>query len=429
MIPVRPPPGWKDQKPASDQAGSAPARPAEKRDEPGPLDRAKAPKTAQKGAALPNVVLPKPAAHPNAFEKAGLASALTEQAKARTVSFEKRSSAASPLFARTVKLPSREAQRLAEALAPAPEGSSATATADGKISGFSRFWRDFGINPTAMAKRAFVDKKPEDGDPIPNGIPADPLIMERVRQELHQSVEALRANHPNGLSAKALESFKGDLKETFEKYGVDINFRKGAPTVAWGDLPRLEVMDHGGTAAAHELVHAVQCAIGGAAALSTAASAKIRREKKRAPLGESEIVATIQTLTAEERKLAFEHIVKPMESHAYAMFEEGAFHATGMYGKKAKDVEYYARGLRDNIDAYCGAYKHAVAPVMEEGGDAKFYGSIGHLARTHGETALLIGGTGVVYTQLATMALALNPVLGAAALMPLAYISWRTMAG
>ena len=427
MIPVRPPPGWNRTNAAPQQGDAAETERGQKSEglrKAGPCQSSAA---VQNGASLPNVVLPKPSG--SAFEAPRPASALTREAEARTNSFSQRSAASSPLFVRTVKLPSRDAQRLAEALAPAPAGASASASDGEKLSAFSRFWRDFGIDPTAMAKRAFVDKKPEDGDPIPNGIPADPLVMERVRQELHQSVESLRVNHPDGLSREALQSFKADLKKTFEKYGVDINFRQGAPTVAWGDLPRLEVMDHGGTAAAHELVHAVQCAIGGAAALSTAASAKIRREKKRSPLGETEILATIQSLSAEERKIAFERIVKPMESHAYAMFEEGAFHATGMYGKKAKDVEYYARGLRDNIDAYCGAYKHAVAPVMDEGGDAKFYGSIGHLARTHGETALLIGGTGVAYTQLATLALAINPVLGAAALMPLAYISWRTMAG
>jgi 1,2-phenylacetyl-CoA epoxidase PaaB subunit len=427
MIPVRPPPGWKETKAAPEAGDAAKLQRPQTSEGTRASEVPKSSVAQQNGASLPNVVLPKSTG--SAFEAARPATSLTKEADARTLSFAQRSSAASPLFARTVKLPSRDAQRLAEALAPAPAGASVQASDGKKLSAFSRFWRDFGINPSAMAKRAFVDKKPEDGDPIPNGIPADPLVMERVRQELHQSVESLRVNHPDGLSREALQSFKADLKNTFEKYGVDINFRQGAPTVAWGDLPRLEVMDHGGTAAAHELVHAVQCAIGGAAALSTAASAKIRREKKRSPLSETEILATIRTLSPEERNIAFERIVKPMESHAYAMFEEGAFHATGMYGKKAKDVEYYARGLRDNIDAYCGAYKHAVAPVMDEGGDAKFYGSIGHLARTHGETALLIGGTGVAYTQLATLALAINPVLGAAALMPLAYISWRTMAG
>lgn len=427
MIPVRPPSGWPDAAKKREPDAAAEPQPPEAKPAAVPSPVPVSTVSSAQGVTLPNVALPKP--DQNAFEGTALPSVLSRQAESRAVSFEQRSTNASPLFARTVKLPSREAQRLAEALAPAPAGATASLDGSGKLNAFSRLWRDFGINPIAMAKRAFVDEKPTDGTPIPNGIRAEPLAMERVRQELHEAVEELRANHPDGLSAEALKTLKGRLRDTFAKYGVEIEFRKGAPTVAWGDLPRLEVMDHGGTAAAHELVHVIQCAIGGAAAMSSAASAKIQREQGRAPLSESEILATIPTLTSAERQVAFDRIVKPMETHAYAMFEEGAFHATGMYGKKAKDVEYYARGLRDNIEAYCGAYKHAVAPVMDEGRDAKFYGNIAHLARTHGETALLIGGTGIAYTQLATLALALNPVVGAAALLPLAYVSWRTMAG
>lgn len=448
MIPLRPPTGWPAATPSLGPRGDAAPT------------RATPPDTA---AAFP--VRPEPARERFSFGDAGgLAAAMGAAAlgsAAPAPTFGQRSSTGSPLFARSRALPPREASvsdaRLAAALAPLPAGTTAVPAdvapapqqplpprggpalpqvdasgAPGEaeaLGALQRFWRDFGIDPLAMARRAWVDEKPADGTPIPGATPAPAPVLDALRGELHEVVSRLAARDERGLSPEGLAAFKGDLRDTFARYGVTIDFRQGAPTVAWGAIPRLEVMDLGGTAAAHELVHVLQCAIGGAAALATAARDKIRAVRGREPLGESEIVAAVATLSDTERKDAFARVVEPMETHAYALFEEGAFHATGMFGKKARDVAYYARGLRDNIDAYCDAYTLAAAPVMEEGRDAKIYGNIAHLARTHGETALVLGGTGVAYSQLASLALALNPVVGAAALLPLAYLSWRTLAG
>lgn len=393
-----------------------------------------APATTAPSSATPPAAAPAPKAGaplPNTQ-----ASRLLDNTRPTTVQAGQRSTAQSPLFARfqdvpTVGAPSpvtaKDLQGLKGKLAPAPAG----ATAQPKLGAFDRFWRDFGINPVAMAKHATVDGVEAGGTPIEGSRKANAPMVDSFREALHATVKDMQASSPGGLSDAAFQAWQTKFKDVAGKYGVDVQFKSGAPTVAWGDVPTLEVMSNGKGAgpAAHEMVHAVQLAIGGVSALTTAATDKIQKQTGKAPSSEAEVLAAVRTLTQAERQQAFDGMVKPMEAQAYAHFETGAFEATGMFGKKSSDADFYAAGLHKNIDAFCDAYKLAAVPKLDAGLDARIYGSIGHLARTHGETATLMFGGAALYAKVATVALALNPVVGAAALIPLGYVALRTVTG
>jgi hypothetical protein len=358
---------------------------------------------------------------------------LMEQSRVAHAGFGQRSVAHGPLWARHRPLPADAAAlsaadvtNLAGKLRAAPAGATATAK---PLTGFQRFWRDFGVNPLAMLKRAFVDPPAAQGSALRGGVKAEGALMDNLRADLKTAVDRIPSDGQGGLTNAGLDQFKGQFKEIAARYGVNVVFKTGAPTVAWGDVPTLEVMGTGGLTDAHEMVHAVQTAIGGVAALSTAARDKVTREKGRPPRDDDEVRAAVATLTPAEREAAFAAIVQPMETQAYARFEETAFQATGMFGKRAKDVERYKAGLKDNVDAFCDAYLLAAVPRMETAGDARVYGTVGHLARTHGETAVILTGAGVAYKVVAAAALALNPVAGAVALAPLAYLLYRSVVG
>jgi hypothetical protein len=314
---------------------------------------------------------------------------------------------------------------LAARLAPAPAGSKAAPAP--KLGFAARFWRDFGVNPVAMARRAFVDRIPTGGTKIEGGKRAEALGIDAFRADLRTAIEGLKADDGKGLSDEALKAFEKKVSELAGRYGVDVQFKTGAPTTSWGDFPTVEVERSGG--GAHELVHAVQLAIGGVAALSTAAAEKIARERGRPTESTADILATIPKLTDAERKKAFDEVVKPMEEHAYALFEHGAFGAVGFGGSRVRDLEKFRAALLANVDGFCDAYALAAAPELDLGAGAKGYAMLGHVARTHGETAVLgLLGAGAYY-GVAAAAMAVNPLFAVAAVAPLLYPLWKFIRG
>ncbi len=314
--------------------------------------------------------------------------------------------------------------RPAPRLAPRPHFRPAPSLGAGET--FQKVWRDFGINPLAMLRRATVEPPAAPGQALPEVVAGDRATLEDLRGELHGLLQELGQGQV--LTETRLREFQSRFARVAESYGVDVSFQRGAPRVNWGKFPQLEVYDQGGPSALHEMVHAVQCTVGAVAGLSAQARSELVDRLGREPTP-SEVRQQLASLNDNQRQQAFRQTVAPMENLAYARFEEGAFHASGMFGKKARDLGYYAARAGHNLDVFTTAYQEARAPALDSGLDARIYGRIGHVARTHGETALLLGAAGYGYHRLVGSAMAVHPLLGACALVPLGGLIYRVARG
>lgn len=280
-----------------------------------------------------------------------------------------------------------------------------------------RLWRDFGIHPVAMARRLTVDRPAPGGSPIPQARPAHPLVMAHLKTRLTSVVEGL----------DGLASFKTGLDGVARDFGLTIDFEAGTPTVVWSADGRLEIRESGGPSAFHELVHGLQCVLGGAAALGTIAADHFRQAHGREPANLAELKPFLAGLTDQDRKLAFDQMVRPMETTAYSRFEQSAFHTTGLFGRKSRDLDLYRQRLGQTLEAFSQAYATASVPRLETATDAAIYGGIGHVARTHGETALLLGAAGFGYYHLARTAVGVHPLLAVPVVAPLGYLLYRAL--
>lgn len=290
--------------------------------------------------------------------------------------------------------------------------------------GVKEVWRDFGIHPLAMVERATIAPPPAPGSPLVGGVPGDSLTLDDLRGEL----KGILADLKDGFDDAKLRSFQRKFAGTAARYGVQVAYHSGAPRTVWGKFPSLEIYDQGGPSALHEMTHALQSCIGAVAGLSTEARERLVATNGRQPTP-SELRQALVTLDDSARQAAFAKVVEPMETQAYARFEEGAFFATGMLGKKARDLDFFADRAGQNVDAFTHAYKHACVPSLDSGLDARIYGRIGHIARTHTETATLLGLAGYGYYRAATWALGVHPVAGALALVPLGCLIYRVVRG
>lgn len=286
-------------------------------------------------------------------------------------------------------------------------------------SGLSEFWRDYGINPLNMAKRAFLDRPPEGGAALVSGTPGNAMVTDSLKKDLQQVVKL----------SDDLEAMQDNLVQTAKDYGVDIEVSKGLPIVNWDPVnpAQLDLQHSGGHSAYHEMVHAFQCTIGGATALGTAAAEQFAEANGRQPKSMEELKPFLDGLSVGQKTRAMQTFVEPMESQAYSTFEETAFHATGMMGKRSKNQALYQERLGNVVDAYVEAYAGAQVPEMETKLESKIYGGIGHIARTNGETALLLGGAGLAYWQLSKQAMKIHPLMGIPVATPLAYLLYRSM--
>lgn len=294
-----------------------------------------------------------------------------------------------------------------------------TFVASGETSTLGKVWRDYGINPWAMMKRTFIEKAPNGGESIQGGRKADPMVARAVQSQLSRALS----------TADELESFQLTLKETAARFGVDVHLGRGAPLVNWDTKKpgRLDVYHLGGSSAFHEMVHVVQCVVGGACALGTAAAENFRQAQGREPATLVELEPFIQSLTAEEKAAAMNSMVAPMEKQAYACYEQSAFEVTGLFGKRSSDRQAYRKGLTGVLDKFVEGYREATVPRLDTSLEAEFYGEFGHVARTHGETAVLLGGAAFAYHQLSKAALRVHPLMAIPVATPLVYVLYRAL--
>lgn len=283
----------------------------------------------------------------------------------------------------------------------------------------TELWRDYGVNPVAMTRRAFVTPPVAPGAPLSGGVKAPEAIMTGLRGLLEKAVD----------DSDGLATLEVNLKAVAESYGVRLNLETGAPLVNWdaGEPAVLDVRHTGGPSAMHEMVHVVQCIIGGAAALSRAASADFKARHGREPRTLEELSPFLGKLDSQRKAEAMKAVVKPMESQAYARFEETAFHTAGFFGRKSKDLHAYKDRLKGVIGAFVTAYSNAAGPDLSTARDAKVYGAVGHIARTHGETALLLGGAMAGYYGLTRLAMRVHPALSIPLAAPLGYLLYRSL--
>lgn len=268
-----------------------------------------------------------------------------------------------------------------------------------------------------MARRLTVDRPTPGGSPIPGGRPANPMVMAHLSARLAGVVEGL----------DGLDSFKSGLEGVAREFGLAIDFERGTPTVNWSGDGRLEIRESGGPSAFHELVHGLQCVLGGAAALGTVAADHFRRAYGRQPANLAELKPFLAGLTEQDRKSAFDQLVRPMETTAYSRFEQSAFHTTGLFGRKSRDLDLYRQRLGQTLEAFSQAYATATVPRLDTALDAAIYGGLGHVARTHGETAVLLGAAGFGYYHLARTAVGIHPLLAMPVVAPLGYVLYRAL--
>ena len=282
----------------------------------------------------------------------------------------------------------------------------------------SELVRDFGINPKAMFKRAFLERPPEEGSSIENGKPATPFIADNLKSRF----QSLISTQPTQ------QKLQSGINSIAESYGVYLNFEKGLPMVNWDQNKpaHLDIRHSGGPSANHEMVHAVQCVIGASCALGTKANEKFRSAQGRDASSLQELQPYLQSLSDEEKSQAMTAMVTPMEEQAYSKFEKAAFHATGMMGKASKNKPHFHERLSEVVDSYSKAYKFAKVPELATTIGPDIYGGIGHIARTNGETALVVGGVGLAYYSLAKQALKLHPFMAIPVVSPLAYLLYRS---
>jgi hypothetical protein len=90
-------------------------------------------------------------------------------------------------------------------------------------------WRDFGINPLAMARRLTVDLPAPGGSGLKGAQPAHPLVMEWLRGQLGEVVAGVQD----------LATLKQDLTRVAGDFGVEIDFRPGTPhrELEWAGSP------------------------------------------------------------------------------------------------------------------------------------------------------------------------------------------------
>lgn len=287
------------------------------------------------------------------------------------------------------------------------------------MSALAEVWRDFGVNPAAMARRAFVDTPLAMGASLPGGVKAPKVWLDALGSGLAKAIG----------DSQGLDTLQANLKAVAETAGLKLEIGKGAPTVNWDLLTPgvLDVRHLGGSAALHEMVHVVQCVIGGAAALGQAAAAKFQAEHGRDARSAAELRPYLAALTEAEKQAAMKRVVKPMEMLAYSRFEETAFHTAGMSGKSSKDYDGYKKRLEEVAAAFIKGYTLAEVPTVETRTDAKIYGGVAHVGRTHGETALLLAGAGAAYYGLTRAAMRIHPALMLPMAAPLGYLLYRSM--
>lgn len=302
---------------------------------------------------------------------------------------------------------------------PVPAQAKSASSAHEPGGSLAEFWRDYGINPQAMADRAFFSRPLPMNAHLNGGRLANPLVTGAVKDRL------------SGLFDKqsSLEELEKDLAAFAQDYGLKLNREKGVPQVNW-DLDRPTELDFrhtGGPSAYHELVHVCQCLIGGAAALGTVAALKYLQAEGKSADSVEDLQPYLKSLSAEEKAQAMKDYVRPMEAQAYSRYEESAFEAAGFMGKKSKNNARYREKMKEVVAAFSKAYERASAPAVNTHLDAKIYGEIGHIARTNGETGLLLAGAGLAYHQLTRTAMAVNPLLGIPAAAPLGYLLVRSL--
>ena len=252
---------------------------------------------------------------------------------------------------------------------------------------------------------------------MPGARPASALVMTALREQLSEVVQGV----------SDLPALKLDLARVAGSFGVEIDYQVGTPTVNWSGPGRLQVRESGGPAAFHEMVHVLQCCIGGAAALGTQAAEHFARQCGRPPANLEELKPFLASLTPQDRQEAFAAMVEPLEEQAYSRFEQSAFHVAGMFGRRSSDLDLYRERLGQTLEAFVQAYATATVPDLHTGIDAQVYGGIGHVARTHGETALLLAGAGYGYTKVARAVLGVHPLMVIPAAAPLGYLLYRAL--
>jgi hypothetical protein len=175
------------------------------------------------------------------------------------------------------------------------------------------------------------------------------------------------------------------------------------------------------------MVHVLQCTLGGGAALGTRAAEQFVARMGRQPAHIDELKPFLASLTAADRQQAFADMVTPLEEQAYSRFEQSAFHVTGMFGRKSLDLPLYRERLGQTLEAFAQAYATATVPDLDTSLDARVYGGIGHLARTHGETALVLAGAGFAYSKVARALIGVHPLMVAPVAAPLGYLLYRSL--
>lgn len=277
---------------------------------------------------------------------------------------------------------------------------------------------------TAWRSTGGVATMPMPGDTVKGMARASAEVTDAAARDLTTVAAAFNPTDLGPVGSKEMrkemERLENRLGAVAPKYGVRLNVAKAwLPQVDWGPFPTVKVGK--GKGFPHEMIHAFQLTLGGAAALGTRSTEKLVASGQERP-GLDQVLAGIKDLNHDEVKEAYARHLGPAESQGYALYEAGAGLAGP--GGGAASPAAYRDALLQNIKAFAGYFKTAQAPQVPITTKLAAYAAIGKAFPgfdKFGQAALSTGALAFAFlggaAVLPTIAFAIGGAMGAAALI------------
>lgn len=268
------------------------------------------------------------------------------------------------------------------------------------------------LSPVLTWKRGAFTSPPVPGKPVPGLTKSRNDVVNSVEKDLTQLARGFRVE-PDVMigsleAAGEVDLMHERLARLTPKYGVGLKVSKGLPLANWGPFPTITIGKSAGFA--HEMIHAFQMTLGGAAALGTASGQKLVASGNASP-SLPQILGGIRDLSATETSHAYDTYVGPAEQKAYALYEAGA----GLGGKAGSPAssDEYRDALITNIQAFAETFRTANAPNFTPTPNDAAYGALGQ-AVPGGlpmfATLIPLLGTMTAGALMATGSVALGPI-------------------
>ena len=234
------------------------------------------------------------------------------------------------------------------------------------------------LSPVLTWKRGAFTAPPVPGKPVPGLTKSRNDVVNAVETDLTQIARGFRVEPEVMIgsveAAGEVDLLHERLAQLTPKYGVGLKVSRGLPLANWAPFPTIKIGKSAGFA--HEMIHAFQMTLGGAAALGTASGQKLVASGEASP-SLPQILGGIRDLSVKETRHAYQTYVGPAESRSYALYEAGA----GLGGKAGSPAssEEYREALLTNIQAFAETFRTANAPNFAPTPGGAAYGAAGQV--------------------------------------------------